>query len=96
MRISRKLARKLAKMAAEAGKPFREFVNRALYLAATEKDKGIDFMISDRDKEGFLWNARVALQAKATGRRWKVWVMQPGAGKTEAYRYLLAQLKGRE
>ena len=51
IKISRKLARKLARMAAAAGQPLQEFVERALRLATTEetpRDVFISFNFDER------------------------------------------------
>jgi hypothetical protein len=64
MKIPLKLARKLARMAAAAGLPFREFVERALTLATAERRA---VFISFRYEDALAYNSVVRAAAKAAG-----------------------------
>lgn len=66
---SRKLARKLARMAAAAGMSLREFVNRGLALAATEERRNRVFISHSYD-DALEYNRAIRLAAKASGASW--------------------------
>ena len=69
MKIPRKLARKLARMAAAAGLPLREFVERALMLATEENNRRAVFISMSYD-DALAYNSVIRLAAKAAGASW--------------------------